>query len=85
MAFAVGCLSTHVRGRSAAVRYVIFSRSRLNLVFSIMGRGNYYTWWRKAGEAAEAFFYANGWPRAAPMHWVCKAACESIAAMCICR
>ncbi|WP_232520253.1 metallophosphoesterase [Ralstonia solanacearum] len=61
MAFAAGCLSTHVRGRSAAVRYVISSRSRLNLVFSIMGRGNYYTWWRKAGEAAEAFFYASGW------------------------
>lgn len=26
-----------------------------------MGRGNDYTWWRKAGEAAEALFYANGW------------------------
>ncbi|MGE1001431.1 hypothetical protein [Ralstonia pseudosolanacearum] len=30
-------------------------------MFSIMGRGNDYTWWRKAGEAAEALFYANGW------------------------
>ncbi len=26
-----------------------------------MGRGNDYTWWRKAGEAAEALFYASGW------------------------
>lgn len=26
-----------------------------------MARGNYYTWWRKTGEAVEARFYANGW------------------------
>lgn len=26
-----------------------------------MGRGRYYTWWRRAGETAEALFYANGW------------------------
>ncbi len=26
-----------------------------------MGRGRYYTWWRKAGETAEALFYADGW------------------------
>lgn len=26
-----------------------------------MGRGRYYTWWRRAGEGAEALFYANGW------------------------
>lgn len=26
-----------------------------------MGRGRYYNWWRRAGETAEALFYANGW------------------------
>lgn len=26
-----------------------------------MGRGNYYNWWRRTGEAAEALIYANGW------------------------
>lgn len=26
-----------------------------------MGRGRYYTWWRRASEGAEALLYANGW------------------------
>ncbi|MDB0571253.1 metallophosphoesterase family protein [Ralstonia solanacearum] len=41
------------------MRHFLFVTSELGV--SIMGRGNYYTWWRKAGEAAEALFYANGW------------------------
>ncbi|MDH6644392.1 MULTISPECIES: metallophosphoesterase [Ralstonia] len=26
-----------------------------------MGRGRYYSWWRRAGETAEGLFHANGW------------------------
>lgn len=26
-----------------------------------MGRGKHYSWWRKAGEAIEAYVYADGW------------------------